>query len=109
MYRERERKTEKIITREMSLLVIHFQRKPSSFFDGIEKFAKKRGCKQRFVGSKFMPARVLVHEWQVDLLDNLPLYLLESSHVVVADDWRADLLRMLRSQDRRIKHEMILF
>ena len=89
--------------------MIHFKRNPSSFFDKIEKFAKERGCEQRFVGSKFMPARVLVHEWQVDFLDNLPLYLLKSSHVVVAEDWRADLLQMLESEDRRIKHEMIFF
>ena len=64
------------------------------------------GCKQRFIGRY---ARVLVHEWQVDLLDNLPLYLLGSSHVVVAEDWRADLLRMLKPPDRRIKHEMSFF
>ena len=93
----------------MSLLVLHFRRNPASFFDKIDEFARVKECKQRFVGGKFRPARVLVHEWQVDLLDNLPLYLLESSHVVVADDWRAGLLQKLRSKDRRIKHEMTFF
>ena len=93
----------------MSLLVLHFGRNPKSFFDKIDEFAKTVGCEQRFVGGKFCPARVLVHEWQVDLLDNLPLYLLESSQVVVADDWRAGLLQKLGGKDRRIRHSMILF
>ena len=90
----------------MSLLVIHFVRNPKSFFDKIDEFALKVGCKQRFIGRS---ALVQVDEWQVDLLDNLPLYLLSSRHVVVADDWHDDLLRMLKIPDTRIKHEMSLF
>ena len=98
----------------MSLSVIHFNRNPTPFFEKVDEFAAEVGCDLRFVGSKCkrIGARVLVHEWQVDLLDQLPLYLLTSSHVVVADDWRAGLLQKLRklpSQDRRIKHEMTFF
>ena len=92
----------------MSLLVIQFERNPAPLFDKIDEFARVKECKQRFVGRKFRPARVLVHEWQVDLLDSLPLYLLQSSCVVVADDWRADLLAEVGA-DGRIKREVAFF
>ena len=95
----------------MSLSVIHFNRNPKPFCDKTDDFAVEVGCELRFVGSKgkHSAARVLVHEWQLDLLDQLPLCLLLSSHVVVAEDWRAGLLRKLRRQDTRIKHEMSFF
>eukprot|EP00973_Karenia_brevis_P000206 27395-Karenia_brevis.AAC.1 len=83
----------------MSLLVIHFQRNPRSWTAKIDEFELEVGCQQRWVGCY---ARVLVHEWQVDLLDKLPLHLLSASHVVVADDWRGPLLRKLGSPDNRI-------
>eukprot|EP00973_Karenia_brevis_P022113 3042671-Karenia_brevis.AAC.1 len=51
-------------------------------------------------------AQVLGHEWQVDLLEKLPLYLLSASHVVVAYDWRAHLPRSLQRPDNQKKHEM---
>ena len=95
----------------MSLSVIHFNRNPKPFCDKIDDFAVEVGCELRFIGrhGKCSAARVLVHEWQLDLLDQLPLYLLLSSHVVVAEDWRAGLLRKLEGQDTRIKHEMSFF
>ena len=92
----------------MSLLVIQFVRNPAPLFDKIDEFARVKECKQRFVGRKLRPARVLVHEWQVDLLDSLPLYLLQSSCVVVADDWRADLLAKVGANGR-IKREVAFF
>ena len=107
-YTERGR-ARKNIPREMSPSVFHFVRNPKSLFDKIDEFAEEVGCEQRFVGSKcHFPAHVLVHEWQVDLLDNLPLYLLSSNHVVVADDWRADLLAKVGANGR-IKREVAFF
>ena len=95
----------------MSLSVIHFNRNPQPFCDAIDAFAVEVRCELRFIGrhGKCSAARVLVHEWQLDLLDQLPLFLLSSSHVVVAEDWRAGLLLKLKRQDTRTKHEMSFF
>ena len=83
----------------MSVSILHFARHPHPFFLEVHAFAIEKGLQLRRTGQgskNSCGAQVIVYEWQVDLLDHLPLYNLNCSHVVVPADLAAVLAKRIR-------------
>ena len=90
----------------MSVTILHFNRHQFQFFTKAKNFAVSHGLQLRRIGQgsgDSSGAQVLVHEWQVDLLDHLPLYILNCSHVVVSTDLEIQFLQCYPRSVARVK------
>ena len=76
----------------MSIDILHYSRNPKPYEVAVAEFALEKGLQLRYIGHY---AKVLVYEWQVDLLDHLPLYLLRCRHIVVAHDLADELIEAI--------------
>ena len=99
---------------QMTVSILHFKRHPHELFVEVQAFAIEHDLHVRRVGQgsrNSCGAQIIVYEWQVDLLEHLPLYILNCSHVVVPADLAALLLKRIKEEkvDTRVKLRKVFF
>ena len=97
----------------MSIAILHFNRNPAQLFTAAADFARVHGVRLRRAGQgsgNSTGASILVYEWQVDILDHLPLYILGTSHVVIPVELVQPFCRIIkRSRCARLKWQCVFF